>query len=348
MPASLRAGDWIRDDWYVACLGHEMRERPIGRTLLGTPLALFRDGDGRAAAVLDRCPHRSAPLSIGAVRGGRLECAYHGWKFDAAGICREVPGLCGPHEGRARRVPSFAVVEQEGFVWVFAVPDTEPRSAPFRLSDSVDKTYTSVRKVVDVHGSLFATLENTLDAVHTAYVHRGIFRGGREPVEVKVVVTRAPDGFRARYIGEPSPPGIAVRILAPGGGVLEHEDRFILPSIAQVDYRLGDTNHFVVTSICTPIDEEHTRIYATISLKLRIPARLVLPILSPFAWKIFHQDARILDLQTDTIRRTGEESFVSTEIDVLGTEIRRLLKHGRRATADAGESSQRREIRMRL
>ena len=33
-------------------------------------------------AVLDRCPHAGAPLSIGALRGEEVTCAWHGWVFN--------------------------------------------------------------------------------------------------------------------------------------------------------------------------------------------------------------------------------------------------------------------------
>lgn len=80
--------------WYVACLSRELRRRrPIARTVLGFPLALFRGADGRPAAVLDRCAHRNLPLSLGECRDGLLQCRYHGWRFDADGVCRLVPGL---------------------------------------------------------------------------------------------------------------------------------------------------------------------------------------------------------------------------------------------------------------
>jgi vanillate O-demethylase oxygenase-like protein len=139
-----------------------------------------------------------------------------------------------------------------------------------------------------------------------------------------------------------------VRILAPAGGTVRHIDRFLLPCIAQVDYWLGDANHFRVTSFCTPVDSENTTIYATISLRLRIPARAVLPLLSPIAWRIFHQDARILKAQTETMRRFGEKSFVSTEIDILGNEIKRFLKHGARPPESEERGAARREVRLSI
>ena len=56
--------------WYAAALARELRDRPLGRTVRGRPLVLFRTGDGRPAALADRCPHRNVPLSLGRCRDG--------------------------------------------------------------------------------------------------------------------------------------------------------------------------------------------------------------------------------------------------------------------------------------
>ena len=74
---------------------------------------------------------------------------------------------------------------------------------------------------------LHAALENTLDVPHTAFLHGGLFRGGRPPVDIEVVVRHTADGVEAEYLGEPRPPGLAGRILAPEGGVVTHVDRFL-------------------------------------------------------------------------------------------------------------------------
>ena len=60
----------------------------------------------------------------------------------------------------------------------------------------------------------------------------------------------------------------------------------------------------------------------------------------PPALRVFRQDAKILKLQTDTLRAFGGEQFASTEIDVLGRHIWRLLKSAERgdtASDEAGE-----------
>ncbi|MEO1334482.1 MAG: Rieske 2Fe-2S domain-containing protein, partial [Myxococcota bacterium] len=164
----------LKDHWYVACSATELSTKPLSRTILDTPIVLFRDADGRPKALLDRCAHRNVPLSLGRVNAGRLVCGYHGWAYDGGGVCREVPALCGESTGKARRVPSFATRAQDGLVWVFMTADVEPDSAPFSLPHLNDSDYTTVRYTVNVPATLHATLENILDVPHTAFLHRGL------------------------------------------------------------------------------------------------------------------------------------------------------------------------------
>src|SRR2546426_8057784 len=91
--------DW----WYPACRGSDLRRRPLAITLLGTPVVLWRDAAGTPRALVDRCPHRNAPLSLGRLQGdGSLECGYHGWRFSGDGHCVAVPGLDGASPLRTR------------------------------------------------------------------------------------------------------------------------------------------------------------------------------------------------------------------------------------------------------
>ena len=107
----------VRDAWYIAATCKQVAKGLVASEILGTPLVLFKGRGGRTAALLDRCAHRNAPLSVGRVRGEEIECGYHGWRYGADGVCSHVPTLCGPVEGRARRVPSYPVREQQGYVW---------------------------------------------------------------------------------------------------------------------------------------------------------------------------------------------------------------------------------------
>ncbi|MEO1334940.1 MAG: aromatic ring-hydroxylating dioxygenase subunit alpha, partial [Myxococcota bacterium] len=156
-----------------------------------------------------------------------------------------------------------------------------------------------------------------------------LFRSGqRNPITA--IVRRFSDRAEAEFIGEPRPQGIIGRLLSPGGGQVEHFDRFILPSIAQVEYRLGPRNHVVVTSTLTPISDFETRLYAVATFRTILPDRLLKAAAAPIGMAILEQDRRMLRRQTETIRRFGGEQFVSTEVDLLGPHIWRLMRQAER------------------
>lgn len=319
----------LPDAWFIACEAKTLKHKPRAFTLQGTPLVLFRGKDGKPAALLDRCPHRNAPLSLGRVTAeGELQCAYHGWRFDGSGACRAVPGLVTEQDVplKARAAEAYPAVEQEGYVWVYSTPGETPAAGPYRLPHLDDPWYTTVRREFRVASTLHAVVENALDVPHTAFLHGGLFRTAEKKNEVEVVVRRHATYAEAEYLGEPRPKGLAGRLLAPGGGVVTHFDRFLLPSIAQVEYRLGEKSHLVTTSVMTPIDDFDTKVWAVVTYRLPLPNFVVRPFLTPIAERIFRQDAVILQAQTDVIRRFGTERFTSTELDVLGHEVWRLLE----------------------
>jgi hypothetical protein len=156
-------------------------------------------------------------------------------------------------------------------------------------------------------------------------------------------VRRTPRSVEAEYVGEPRPSGLAGKILAPGAaGMIEHWDRFFLPSIAQVEYRLGPVTHFLVTALCTPVSDFVTRLTAVAAFRTPLPGRLLRAVLEPVALRIFAQDARILAKQSENVQRFGGEQYQSTELDFLGPHIWRLLKQAERG--DPGEAVVEREV----
>lgn len=337
----------LRGYWHIACAARQLGRRPLARTVLGTPLALFRDSKGRPAAVLDRCPHRNAPLSAGRVRGDALECAYHGWRFEPDGNCVAVPGLAAPPEARATRATAVPCVEQDGLVWV--APAGAPPAPPRRLPHLGAARYTTVRNELAVRASLFRAVENALDVPHTAYLHGGLFRTAGAAREIDVVVRRWSDRCEAEYLGEPRPGGVLGRLLAPRGGVVRHFDRFLLPCIAEVEYRLGETSHLVATTAATPLDEEHTRLFSAVTFRLPVPGAAVAPLLAPIARRILRQDAWMLALQTETVARFAGERFATTDADVLGPQIARLLRRAEQGgAAPAADERPEHEHRVRM
>lgn len=325
----------IPGHWFVLATSEELtKAKPLARMLMKTPLVLFRDAQGVAHTLLDRCPHRSVPLSEGRMhQDGTLECGYHGWRFDGTGTCRAIPSLKGDCEGKARNTPSYPTIEQQGFVWAYSTPGEAPaNSKPHRFAFADDSRYVTVRQQFDQNGTLYSCIENALDVPHTAFLHRGLFRSESRGITLRVKVKRTSTMAEAEYIGEPRPPGIMARMLSPTGGEVQHWDRFLLPSIAQVEYRMGEENHVMADTALTPIDDFNTRLYGVVSIRTRIPVRGIKPIITALATRVLKQDSYMLEKQTKTIHAFGGEAFVSTEIDVLGKHIWRLLRAAERGT----------------
>lgn len=113
--------------WWVAALCEEVTQDLLGRWLCDTPALLYRRGDGTAMAIEDRCPHRSAPFSLGCRKGDNVECGYHGFTFAPDGSCVRVPSMKSPPP--ALRIRSCPVLES----YVQRVPSRDPR--PTHLLD---------------------------------------------------------------------------------------------------------------------------------------------------------------------------------------------------------------------
>jgi len=81
--------------WAVARSEEVTGKKPLSVDIGDRPVVLWRDAEGHARALEDRCPHRRAPLSLGCIRKeGWIQCGYHGWSYDGAtGRVREIPNL---------------------------------------------------------------------------------------------------------------------------------------------------------------------------------------------------------------------------------------------------------------
>ena len=285
--------------WYIASTSKALGKKPIKAELWGKPLVIFRDSDGHPQTLLDRCSHRNVPLSSGSVQGKNIQCPYHGWEFDGDGICQHIPARVEDTSSSTRNIPSFPTKEQQGYIWVYTDSEQTPNHAPYTFPFLEEKGFRSIHYQADFESSLLATAENVLDVPHTAFLHQGLFRSGnRNPIEA--YIRRFRDRAECSYVGEPRPSGILGSIIAPKGGEVEHIDRFILPSIAQVEYRLGN-QILLSTSFLSPISDFVTRMYAIVSVKLRFAIPGLQSIATPFAMKIIRQDVEMLKLQTQQI-----------------------------------------------
>ena len=231
----------LLNHWFIACRSSQLRRRPLARTVLGQPLALFRAASGQAAALVDRCPHRNVPLSEGRVTGDCLACPYHGWEFDGQGLCRAVPGLDpwgaeaeSAEQPEARNAAAVPTAEQDGFVWIYHGTGA-PAGPPPRFAHLGEAGYATFSGEATLEAALPDALENFLDGTHTHFVHAGLIRtaGARKPVTA--IVRRGAASVEAEYPDEGQQSGLISRLF--GAGVNDVFGRFCLPSTAQLEYR---------------------------------------------------------------------------------------------------------------
>jgi len=164
----------LRRCWHPVARPAEVTEQPLRVLLLGDPWVLYRAG-GELVAFEDRCPHRRTPLSIGHCEAGVLQCAYHGWRFNASGRCVEIPalGVGAALPPAARLSPPAGLREAHGVV--FLAPE-EPIT-PLGVIPEADDPAFAVGELptLRTRGSAGLLADNFLDVAHFPYVHAGTF-----------------------------------------------------------------------------------------------------------------------------------------------------------------------------
>lgn len=323
----------LKDYWYIAAESAEVVERPLAVAPLGEPIVLFRKDDGQVAALQDRCSHRNMALSRGKVSSGCITCCYHGWRFDAAGRCVQIPAL-----GSSRRLPShgvraYPVREYDGYIWVYP-GESIPELSPFRFPYYDQQGWTSFRMKTRFQASAEACLENFLDCPHTVYVHQGWFRN-HDTRELSATVRSTRESVEVEFQGEPITRSLVSRLFFPKGRSLRHTDRFVMPNLSRVDYDFGPGRHFIISSQCTPLAEYETEVYTVITYTFGRIGPLVRLLLEPVCRKIIRQDVDVLAAQTEQIRRFGGAQFCHVETDLLGLKIQSMRKRAVQSEAPA-------------
>jgi len=170
-PGDLRRTRAHPDHWYPIAWSRELRPgKMLARRFAGEPIVIVRSDAGVLFALEDRCAHRQVPLSHGVVNGCTVRCGYHGWAYDTAGTCIDVPYL-----GRDRLpngVKSYPVHEIDGLIFVFpgnaALADAR---RPPKLGARADRRYKTreLNREVAAHYSFMH--ENLFDMNHQ-FLHR--------------------------------------------------------------------------------------------------------------------------------------------------------------------------------
>jgi phenylpropionate dioxygenase-like ring-hydroxylating dioxygenase large terminal subunit len=194
----------LRACWHPVAYAADVAAAPHATTLLGEPLALWRDTQGELHAFRDVCVHRGTALSLGCVDGDEIVCAYHGWRYRADGACVAIPQLPDPRRvpGRARAVV-YPALERYGLVWVAL----EPARWPIPDVPELDSTAWRTVRTGPFAWACDASrqVENFTDFGHFAFVHTGLLGDPGNAVVAPHQVSV--DGHVLRYAyGRPDAP----------------------------------------------------------------------------------------------------------------------------------------------
>ena len=246
----------LRRFWYCTMPLGELDAGPKPFTLLGEHIVLWRDAQGKPAALLDRCCHRTAKLSKGFCDDGNIVCGYHGWTYDRSGACVRIP----QYEPDVKiptgaRVQSFRCEARYGYVWVAL---DEPLLPIPELKEDADPAFRRIHQFYETWKcSAFRLMENSFDSAHPAFVHRKTFGNVESPKPVERELTMTPWGFISRHETPVINRGNAEKALRVTGEttVRKSETLWFMPFAR----RLGITypnglKHYIVTN-ATPNDD---------------------------------------------------------------------------------------------
>ena len=206
---------YLMNCWYQAGWSEEVVPgTPLVRTLLDQPILFWRDGGGALHALLDMCPHRFAPLSMGSIGEDRVTCGYHGLAFGGDGQCINNPHGKVPSTLRVR---AFPVIERHLAIWFW--PGDPDKADPSLLPDLgfIDEAVPSARIVGHMPTAADYRLlsDNIMDLSHADYLH---------PTSLGGVMTSAKASARgegdrviARWEAHDSDPIPAARASIPAG-----------------------------------------------------------------------------------------------------------------------------------
>lgn len=303
----------VRDGWHpVALLAAVSASKPLVARLMGQPLVLFPTGDG-IAVMRDRCPHRGAPLSPGKVRAGTIACPYHGWRFDGAGTCIEVPGAATCPAAKTSALP---VRIEAGLVWT-SLADAPPAfpQLPDAMHDpAFDRFWW---RLEPSPAGLLDALENHLDPAHPHLLHPWLVRhpGKRSPVTA--TVRSGPWGAETVYVEQRRNRALLSAVME--GKRARSIGRLWPPTIGEVRLEAANGALLSIAVVFVPEDAGSTRPIAHFaSTRGLLPAWFKRWALKAFHWPILTQDRRMLRLQQQN--RT-DAPYVIGPLDVLATAI---------------------------
>jgi len=320
MPESPSDSEILWGFWYPVLRSDRLRGRElVATTRLDVPLVLGRDAGGKVFALRDVCPHRAYPLSVGHFDGQNVECAYHGWQFDAhTGQCQTIPSITGDSKLQCERIyaGSFPCEERDGYLWAyFAEPEGsgsvlslggQPGEKKARPIDRAalppvpelpkpGERYRMAHLTADLNCSMDTGIVGLMDPAHGPFVHQSWYWRSRRSIrEKQKQFEPIPNGFRMSA-HTPSANSGPYKLLRFYGDEVTTQIDFELPNVRTELVRCGKY-FFANRTTVTPIRRDLCRLDFVAAWNL-FPWLPVAPLLQIFGKRFIAQDQQVIDAQ---------------------------------------------------
>src|SRR6476661_2380624 len=166
-------GNLIRQYWIPGMMSSELPSPdcpPVRVRLLSENLIAFRTTSGAVGVIQDACPHRGASMFFGRNEEDGLRCVYHGWKFDVAGACTDMPSEPAESNFKSKvRAGAYPTHESGGIVWTYMGPKATMPAFRDLGTDAIPPEQTRAMKQLTYCNWLQA-LEGNLDTSHISWL----------------------------------------------------------------------------------------------------------------------------------------------------------------------------------
>ena len=188
------------EGWYfVADRRTITKTKLIQRQWMGQDIVAWCDDEGTICVAHSVCPHLGSSLGPdagGSVRDGRLVCPFHGFAYDASGICVATPFAEPP---KAARLKVFETREIQGLVFAWWGIDGRPPQWDLPEEPPDEGVWSGMEmRTLRFPGHPQEITENSVDLAHLRYVHGydNVEEVGTATVDGPVLVSRF--NFRSR------------------------------------------------------------------------------------------------------------------------------------------------------
>ena len=250
-------GQLLRRYWQPIGAASELQTKWTQRVrLLGEDLVLFRDRQGKLGLIAEQCPHRRASFLHGIPTERGIRCPYHGWEFSAEGKCLNQPNEpdnCAFRDKVA--TDAYPVQELGGLLFAYLGPLPAPLLPRFDGFVTPGTIRMMGRVLLPVNW--LQIMENSLDPIHTEWLHGHHYEFLKEQEGVKVAISAKHEKIDFREFEY----GITKHRLLAGHSEDSDDWRIGHPIVFPNMLAVGngdEKSRYFSFQIRVPVDDEHT------------------------------------------------------------------------------------------